>query len=421
MKILLKSVKIIDINSKHHEQVMDVLLKEGKIEKIGKAIKETVSKTIEAKGLCLSPGFVDLHANFGEPGFEHREDIQSGLNTAMKGGFTRVCVMPSTNPCIQDKQGVQFLKQKSAKHPVHLEVIGAMSVGREGKDLTEMYDMQQAGAIAFSDVLNSVQDAGLLSRSLLYSKGIQSFVINFPQDKSIANKGTMNEGQMSTTLGLKGNPTLAEDIMVSRDLFLAEYQQAHIHFTQISSGKSVELIRAAKKRGVKVTADVSIHHLVYDDRMLEDFDSNFKLQPPLRSKEDVKALLQGLKDGSIDAISSAHTPIEVEHKNVEFEIAKQGMISLQTLFTQLLKLQNKQMNIAELLDCISNRARKVLGLEPVCVQESDGAELVLYDANADWTFDQKSNSSKSRNSNLFNTTLKGKIKGVYSKGQFQSV
>ncbi len=421
MKVLLKSVKIIDKQSAYHEQVVDVLLREGKIEKIGKSIKETASKTIEAKGLCLTPGFVDLHANFGEPGYEHREDIQSGLNTAMKGGFTRVCVMPSTDPCIQDKQGVQFLKQKSSSHPVHLEVIGAMTIGREGKDLSEMYDMQQAGAIAFSDALNAVQDAGMLSRSLLYAKGINSYIISFPEDKSISNKGKMNEGEMSTMLGLKGNPSLAEEIMVARDLFLAEYQDARIHLTQISSAKSVDIIRAAKKRGVKVTADVSIHHLMYDDEVLEDFDSNFKLQPPLRRAEDIKALLQGLKDGTIDAISSAHTPLEVEHKNVEFEIAKQGMISLQTVFSQVLKLQNKQWSLAELLECISNRARNVLNIDTIKIKETGIAELVLFDQDEEWIYDTKSNASKSRNSNLFNTKIKGKIKGIYSKGQYQSL
>lgn len=416
MKILLKSVKIIDPSSKHHLKVADVFIQNGLVDRIGKNLQVNATKVIDEKSLCIAPGLVDLNCSIPDPGFEHREDINSGLAAAQAGGFTRVCVIPSGNPVVQDRAGVTYLKQKAAGNAVQLEVVAALSTNREGKDITEMFDMQGVGAIAFSDGNRGMQNAGLMSRALLYAKGINALVISFADEHSLSNNAGMHEGKMSTLLGMKGSPALAEELMIARDIFLAEYHDARIHFTQVSSAKSVDLIRAAKKKGLAVTADVAVQNLMFDESNLEDFDSNFKVTPPLRRKEDVKALWQGLKDGSIDAISTGHCPIEKEHKMVEFEIAKPGVISLQTCLSQI--IANKNMPWEDCLELISNRTRKILNIEPVSVSEGSPAEFVLFDPTQKWNFDNKSNRSKSSNSALLGTAMLGKVKGIISANKY---
>jgi dihydroorotase len=256
---------------------------------------------------------------------------------------------------------------------------------------------------------------------MLYAKGIDTFVIDFPEDKNIAANAKVNEGVMSTLLGMKGNPSLAEELMVSRDLFLAEYQEAKIHLSNISSERSVELIKAAKKRGVNVTADVSIHHLCYDETVLEGFDSNFKLRPPLRTAVDIKALRQGLKDGVIDAVSSSHTAIEKEHKVVEFEVAEYGMISLQTLLPQALRIASKNLEWADIVESLTAKPRTILGLEARSIDTNQTACLCIYNENESWEYNDKTNKSKSQNSNLFGQTLKGKVKMMINNNQLTTI
>ena len=421
MKALLKSLKVVDKQSPWHLQTVDILITEGKIQKIGKNIKAEGVKSYDLKNCSVSPGFVDMNCSLTEPGFEHRDELSNTLNSASAGGFTDVVLMPSSNPAIQSKSDVEYILNKAQKHIVNAICIGSLTVNREGKEMTEMYDMKRSGAIAFSDADKSIQDAGLMSRVMLYAKGIDSFVINFAEDKNISGKITVNEGVMSTILGMKGNPSLAEELMISRDLFLAEYQNAKVHFTNISSAKSVELIKAAKKKGVKVSADVSIQHLSYDETVLEGFDSNFKLRPPLRTAIDIKALRQGLKDGTIDAISSSHTAIEKEHKDVEFEIAYPGMISLQTLLSQALSIASKNLELGDIIESITAKPREILGLEPKKVDVNTEASLCIYNENEKWVFDEKSNKSKSQNSNLFNQTLTGKVKMIINKNQLTTI
>jgi dihydroorotase len=417
MKALLKSLKVIDKQSTWHQQTVDLLIVDGKIQKIGKSIKAEGVKAYDLKGCSVSPGFVDMNCSLTEPGFEHRDDIQTTLNAAMAGGFTHVLLMPNAKPSIQNKADVEYILNKSEKHLVTALCVGALSVNREGKEMTEMYDMKGSGVIAFSDADRSIQDAGLMSRAMLYAKGINSFVINFAEDKSIAGKAKINEGVMSTILGMKGNPSLAEELMVQRDLFLAEYQEAKVHFTTISSAKSVELIKAAKKKGVQVTADVSVHHLAYDETVLEGFDSNFKLSPPLRTAFDIKALRQGLKDGTIDAISSAHKALEKEQKEVEFEIAEAGMLSLQTALPQLLSIASKNLEWADMVEALTTKPRKVLGLPSANIELHTNACLCIYNENETWKFDDKTNKSKSQNSNLYGQVLNGKVKIIINNNQ----
>lgn len=420
MKVLFKSVKVVDKHSKWNGQQVDVLVSSGRVEKIAKKIAVTNIKSYEFKNACISPSFIDMNASIPDPGLEHREDLNSGLNAAAAGGFSHVALMPHQNPTVQDKSGVEFIKSKTEKHICQPLIIGAMSKNREGKEMTEMYDMQIAGAVAYSDSDKSVQDAGLMSRCLLYAKGINSFIMSFPEDYSLSLGAKMNEGVMSTILGMKGNPSLSEELMIARDLYIAEYQNAKIHFSNISSARSVELIKAAKKKGINVTADVAIHHLCYDETILEEFDTNFKLRPPLRTKQDVNALKAAVKDGIIDAISSQHTPIEKEGKEVEFEVAKYGMISFQTFLSQLLSLSNKNLMLEDLIDAVTARPRSIFSLESVYVEEGSAAEFCIYDLDAKWKFDEKTNLSKSVNSNLYNQELKGMVLAIYANNQLKT-
>ena len=421
MKALLKSVKVVDKSSAWHHQTVDILIVDGIIQKVAKSIKAEGVKSYDLKGCSVSPGFVDMHCNSTEPGYEQRDDLQSTLNTAMAGGFTHVLLMPNAKPSVQSKADVEYVLNKTNKHTVTALCVGALSVNREGKEMTEMYDMLRSGAIAFSDADHAVQDAGLMNRALLYAKGINSFVMSFAEDKSIAGKAKINEGYMSTVLGMKGNPSLAEELMVQRDLFLAEYQEAKIHFSNISSAKSVELIKAAKKKGVQVSADVSVHHLAYDETVLEGFDANFKLRPPLRTALDIKALRQGLKEGTIDAISSAHKAVEKELKEVEFEIAEAGMLSLQTMLPQLLRIAAKNLEWADIVESITTGPRKVLGLEDATINLNNKACLCIYDEKETWEYNDKTNKSKSQNSNLYMQSLTGKVKMIINNNQLSTI
>lgn len=420
MKVLFKSVKVVDKHSKWNGQQVDVLISSGKVEKIAKKIAVSNIKSYEFKNACISPSFIDMNASIPDPGMEHREDLNSGLNAAANGGFSHVALMPQQNPTVQDKSGVEFIKSKTEKHICQPLIIGAMSKNREGKEMTEMYDMQLAGAVAFSDADKAVQDAGLMSRCLLYAKGINSFIMSFPEDYSLSLGAKMNEGVMSTLLGMKGNPSLSEELMIARDLYIAEYQNAKIHFSNISSARSIELIKAAKKKGINVTADVAIHHLCYDENILEEFDTNFKLRPPLRTKQDVNALKAAVKEGIIDAISSQHTPIEKEGKEVEFEVAKYGMISFQTFLPQLLSLVGKNLSLEDLIDAITARPRSIFSLESVYVEEGSAAEFCIYDTDAKWKFDEESNLSKSVNSNLYKQELKGMVLALCANNQLKT-
>lgn len=421
MKALLKSLKVVDKQSPWHLQIVDILIKDGVIQKIAKNIKAEGVKAYDFKLCSVSPGFVDMNCSLTEPGFEHRDDLNSTLNSASAGGFTDILFFPTSNPTIQSKTDVEYILNKASKHIVNAHCVGALTKNREGKEMTEMYDMKSSGAIAFSDSKKSVQDAGVMSRAMLYANGINSFVINFPEDKNIAGKSRVNEGVMSTLLGMKGNPSLAEELMVSRDLFLAEYQEAKIHLTNISSARSVELIKAAKKRGVNVTADVSIKHLCYDETVLEGFDSNFKLHPPLRTAYDIKALRQGIKDGTIDAISTAHKAIEKEHKEVEFEVADEGMISLQTLLSEALSISAKNLEWSDIVEVLTSKPRAILGLDPKSIDVNQIASLCIYNETETWEYNDKSNKSKSQNSNLYGQSLKGKVKAVINNNQLTTI
>lgn len=415
--LLIQSATIINPGSKFDGKVGDILVVNGKISEIGKGIKSPAKNTlvVNAKGQFLAGGFFDLNVNFGDPGLETKEDLITGTAAAAAGGFTGLALMPNTQPPIHSKAEVAYIVNRSKSNLVDIHPLGCISHNCEGKELAEMFDMQQTGAIGFTDGKKPVANAGLMSRALLYSKSFNGLIFSFAEDQDIAGKAKMNEGIMSTYLGMKGNPSLAEELMISRDLYLAEYNDAPIHFSTVSTSGSVELIRKAKKAGVKVSCDVAAHALVLTEDLLEGFDSNYKVKPPLRTKADQKALLAGLKDGTIDAIVSQHTPHEIEHKDVEFEIAAFGITGLQTALPFALKAGLSPQQIVEKM---SVNPRKILGLPIPVLEAGISANFILFDPSEEWMFDEKTNYSRSQNSPFMGKKLTGKIKLAYNNAQY---
>jgi len=416
MNLLVKQVTIADPQSKFNKQLCDVRVVNGKIQSIGNLTAEKDENIFNAEGAFLTPGFFDLNCVAGDPGFETKEDIQTLTATAGAGGFTGLAVLPQTSPVVQSKSQVEYIINKAKNNLVNVYPVGAVSQNREAKELAELFDMQQAGAVAFSDGDRAIQDDGFMSRALQYAKGFDALVMVYPENKSIACKSQINESKNSVLLGMKGLPALAEEIHIARDIFLAQYNDTKIHISNISTAGSVALIRKAKKEGVQISCDVTAHHLVFTEELLVDFDSNYKVKPPLRSKNDVKALIAGLKDGTIDAITSQHRPEEVEFKNVEFEIAHYGIIALQTVLPLLLKAGLDANLIAEKL---AVNPRKLLNLNIPVIEEGKEANFTIFAADKKWVFDASSNQSKSANSPLLGKELTGKVTLVYNNHQYQ--
>ena len=419
MNLLLKGVTIADPNSNFNKQKCDIRVENGKITDLADQLSGKKDEPLfDGTGLVLSPGFFDLNCATGDPGFETREDLYTVAAAAAAGGFTGLAVLPNTKPVIQSKAEVAYVVNKAKGNLVDVLPLGADSQGLEGKELAELYDMQASGAVAFSDGTKPISDDGFMSLALQYAKGIKALLMVYPENKSIAGKSQINESKNSVLLGMKGLPALAEEMHISRDLFLAAYHDANIHITNVSTAGSVALIRKAKKDGLKVTCDVAAHQLVFTEDLLADFDSNYKVKPPLRGKADIKALLAGLKEGVIDAVSSQHRPYEIEFKDVEFEIAAYGIIALQTVLPLLLKAG---LDASQIADKLAITPRIILGMQPPVVEKGAEANFTVYSPTESWIFNAESNFSKSANSPLFNKKLTGKVKLVYNNKQFQSL
>jgi dihydroorotase len=421
MKILLRSVKIIDASSPHHNKTKDVLIEDGIIKTIADKIDERVDKTIERKGNHLSIGWFDLHVNFREPGFEYKEDLLSGCRAAMAGGFTEVLCMPSTFPPIQGKSELELIRTKTKDELVNVHAAGVLSTNLEGQDLSEMYDMHINGALAFTDDKRSVQDSGLMLRTLLYTKNFNGVVMSFADDKYISSNGQINESASSVYLGLKGIPSLSEELMINRDIFLSSYAETKIHFSTISSAKSIELIRQAKKNGMKITCDVAAHNILLDDSSLTEFDTNYKVKPPLRTREDIEALIAGLKDGTIDCISSDHSPEDIENKKKEFDLAAFGIIGLETAYAVANTALTKSMSVELIIEKFTTAPRKILSLPVPSIKEGEKANLTVFNPNEYWTFEEAHIKSKSRNTPFIGTKIRGKAKAVFNKGRFEEI
>ncbi|TAH38799.1 MAG: dihydroorotase [Bacteroidetes bacterium] len=423
MKILIQQVNILSAKSPYNGMCKDVLLLNGIINKISDigTIKEKCDEIIDGRNKHLTTGWLDLHVNFQEPGNEHKEDLLSGCHAAQQGGFTGVLCMPSTTPPVDNRSLVEFIQNRTKNQLVEVFSSGTISNRQEGTNLSEMFDMYGAGATVFTDDKKSVEDAGLMLRALLYAKNFGGKIFSFANEQSISNKGQMNEGLSSIQLGLKGIPSIAEEIMISRDLILAEYADAEIHFSGISTKKSVDLIRTAKKRGIKVTADVSYTHFSLTDSSLNTFDSDYKLMPPLRSNEDVMALIEGLKDNTIDAISSDHLPEDVENKKKEFELAKFGAEGLETCFAASYTALMDHLSKEEIIEKFTSGPRKILGLAQHAIVENVPANLTMVDLNNVWTVDKQAIFSKSKNNPFLSRTLTAKPEYIFNKDQFYKI
>ena len=408
MNVLIKSAKIIDTESEFHNKIQDVLIEKGKISKISTRLKNLKNyKEIVLDNLHISQGWFDSSICFGEPGYEERETLSNGLSVAAKSGFTAVAVNSNTNPVIETNTDITFLKSKAEKSPVNVYPIGALTRNSKGEALAELFDMKNAGAISFYDYQKPIQNANLMKIALQYSDTFGGLICAYPQDISIARNGVMSEGITSTTIGLKGIPDLAETLQIERDLNILEYTGGKLHIPTISTAKSVDLIRKAKKNKLNVSCSVAIHNIILDDSHLTDFDSNFKVSPPLRTQHDIDALIEGLKDGTIDMVTSDHNPLDIELKKLEFDHAINGTIGLESAFGALNSVLTTKASIKQL---VNGKAR--FGIESSPIKEGEKANMTLFNPDIKYTFGESYILSKSKNAIFKNTPLKGKAYGI---------
>ena len=409
MNILLKSAKIICPENKElHLKKRDILIKKGIIEKIGASVEAPARvKTVEKNNLHVSLGWFDSSVCFGEPGFEERETIANGLLTAGKSGFTDIVLNPNTYPVPDTSSDVVFLKERGLGKPTKIHPLGTLTKNADGIDLAELYDMKNAGAVAFYDFKRQISNPNLLKIALLYAQNFDGLVYSFPQDGHIKGNGVVNEGEISTKLGLKGIPALAEELQIARDLFVLEYAGGKLHIPTISTSGSVKLIAEAKKKGLDVSCSVAIHNLFFSDETLVGFDTNFKVSPPLRTKSDCKALIKGVKNGTIDFATSDHVPMDVEHKRVEFDNAKNGSLGLETAFGAL----NTLFDLDETINLLT-KGRSRYQIEKPKLEKGAKACLTLFNPDGEHEFEAKDILSTSKNSMFVGASLKGKVYGI---------
>ena len=411
MKLIIRDAKIIDSKSPFHNKTVDILIVDGFIQKIGTSIPNLEQlEELKLDNLHVSQGWFDSSVSLGEPGYEDRETISNGLQVAAKSGFTAIALQPNSFPIIDNQSQVNFVKNKATGFATQLYPIGALTKESAGKDMAELYDMQKAGAVAFGDYNKSLSNANLLKIALQYVQDFDGLTIAFSQDENIKGNGVANEGIVSTRLGLKGIPNLAEELQIARNLFLLEYTGGKLHIPTVSTKKSVELIKEAKKNGLKVSCSVAVHHLVLTDEKLEEFDTRYKVSPPLRTETDRKALLKGLTEGAIDMITSDHNPIDIEHKKMEFDGAKSGTIGLESAFGALMTVLPLEIVIEKL-----TAGKETFGIEIQTINEGSSANLTLFNPETESIFTKSSILSKSKNSAFLGTPIKGKVYGILNQ------
>lgn len=413
MNILIKSAKIIDSKSEFNNLIQDILIEKGIITEIGNNLKNPKNyKELVLDNLHISQGWFDSSVCFGEPGFEERETIKNGLKTAAASGFTAVAMNSHSNPVIDCNADIIFVNSKAENNAVTLLPVGSLTKDSNGKDLAELFDMKSAGAAAFYDYKKSISNSNLMKLALQYASNFNGLVCSFPQDNKIAGLGVMNEHITSTSLGLKGNPNLAEDLQVSRDLFLLEYTNGNLHIPTISTAGAVDLIRQAKKKKLNVSCSVAIHNLFFNDSILNDFNTAFKVLPPLRTKADVETLIEGLKDGTIDMVTSDHNPLDIEHKKVEFDHASYGTIGLESAFGALQTIFTLKKTIEVL-----TKGKSRFGFESKPIAIGNEPNITLFNPDSKYTFTQTHILSKSKNTIFENQNLKGKVYGIIANNQ----
>ena len=414
MNALLKSATLVDsTNPALHLKKRDILIRNGKIEKIASKIEAPISiQVLTFENLHVSIGWFDSSVCFGEPGFEERETLRHGLEVAAKSGFTTIVLNPNTNPKPDTSSDIIFFKERSKDACCSMLPMGTLTVEGKSENLAELFDMHKAGAVAFYDHKQGVQNPNLLKIALQYAQNFDGLVLSFPEDGQVAGLGVMNEGEVSTSLGLKGNPKLAEELRINRDLYLLEYTGGRLHIPTISTANGVKLIADAKKKGLQVTCSVAIHNLFLTDKEVEGFDSNFKLNPPLRTPKDIKALRKGVLDGTIDLVTSDHTPIDVEEKRLEFDNAEYGTIGLESAFGCL----NQIFDFEDAVKILSKRIEWP-GLGNPKLKEGESACLSLFNPDTIYQFNQEHIFSTSKNSAFIGQSLKGKVYGSINNGK----
>ena len=412
MKILIQSATIIDKGNPFHNKKKNVVINNGRIVEIGDK-NYSVDKVIDAEGMFLSIGWFDMGAYVGDPGLEHKEDLASLAKAAAAGGFTDVAVLPNTYPTVQTKNEISYITQGNDNRLVQIHALASVTKSNKGEELTEMIDLHEAGAVGFTDGLKSVWHTDIFLKSLQYLQKFDGLLIDHPEDNWLIMFGQMHEGINSTMLGLKGMPRIAEEVAVNKNLELLNYAGGRLHFAKVSTAKTVDLIKAAKRKGLNVSCDITGYQALLDDSLLMDFDTNFKVNPPLREKADNEALIKALKDGTIDVLVTGHVPQDDESKFLEFDLADFGMINLQTFASQLSSL-SKLVDMEDLLEKITTAPRKLLKLEIPKIEVDEKACLTLFDPNAEWMFDKDTNYSKSKNSPWLGKTIKGKAVGVFN-------
>lgn len=411
MKILIQQARIIGSQSPHHGKIKDILIEDGIIKEISDQAMGSADQIIRQAGLHVSAGWADIFSHFCDPGLEYKETLETGAKAAASGGYTDVFVIPNTRPSIDTKAQVEYIVQKSKSFPSTVRPIGAITKNLEGKELAEMYDMQNSGAVAFSDGTSAVQSAGVLLKALQYVKSFDGVIIQIPDDKSIGSNGLINEGIVSTRLGLPGKPMMSEELIIARDIKLAEYADSKIHFTGISSPKSIEYIRRAKDSGLAVTCSVTPYHLFFSDEDLLNYDTNLKVYPPLRTKEVVNVLRLAVADGTIDCIATHHLPHEYDSKVLEFEYAKYGMTGLETAYA-VLQASVPELSQEKWVELLSMNPRKIFDLPTPALEPGANACLTLFDPVASWFYRGDQVYSKSKNNPFLEKELKGKAFGI---------
>lgn len=414
MKILIQSPQIIDANSPYHKKEKNVLINNGRIAEIGDK-NYSADKVIKAEGMKLSVGWFDLGTFVGDPGLEHKEDLDSVAKASAAGGFTEIAVLPNTAPSVQSKNEISYITQGNDNRLVQIHALASVTKNNKGEELTEMIDLHNAGAVAFTDGLKSIWHTDILLKSLQYLQKFDGVLIDHPEDNWLTLFGQMHEGINSTMLGLKGMPRIAEEIAISKNLELLAYAGGKLHFSRISSGKSIELLRTAKKK-LKVSCDIAAYQPLLDDSALSTFDTNYKVNPPLREKADNDTLIKALKDGTIDLLCSGHLPHEEESKKLEFDHADFGMINLQTFASNLVAL-SKWIDYDVLIEKVTTAPRTILNLEVPKIEVEEKANLTLFDPDKSWVLDDKTNFSKSRNSPWYGKKITGKVAAIFNNNK----
>jgi len=416
MELLLKNALIIDSNSPFHNKKADILIQNGKIAQIGKITKKGV-KTIESTKLCVSPGWLDVNANFCDPGNEHKETLLNGVATAAKGGFTGVVLSPAAQPVVDSKTSVEYLVNQAKNFNVDIYPMGHLSAKGKGTDLSEMYDMTQSGAVAFSDGKQALGNTELIKLALLYGKKFNSTIVLYSEDPALAADGYIHEGKTSAFLGLKTRPRIAEDVAVSRNISLLEYTQGRLHLSSISGAKSVDLIKEAKKSKLNISADVAVLNLVLNDSAMESFNSNLKVLPPLRDEKDRKALVNAIKNDTIDFITSNYEPQNIEGKLCEFDHAEFGAAIMENSFAVLNTYLSKEVDLNTIIEKISIAPRKAFNLPIPVIKEGEKANITFFDPTIKEKVSKENLQSLSKNNPFIGEILTGKVLGIVNKGK----